>query len=515
MNTSLKNSVIYQIYPTSFYDSNGDGIGDLEGIHQKLDYLEDLGVDVLWISPIYKSPFRDGGYDVADFRKVDPKFGSIADFKRLAKDAHAHGIRILLDFTIGHTSIDCKWFKQSQKIEKNKYTDYYIWTDSVFDYEGKMLSGMSERDANVVVNYYSHQPALNYGYGQADPSAPWKLVYTDERLRPLREEIISILCFWLNNGADGFRMDLANLLVKQTQDVAIIEWIWSKLIGGVKNQYPNAIFLAEWGEVSSSVGKCGFDADYLNHINLSYNAILRNEKGLNVMRWMEKGKNYFSTEGLGDVAPFINDMNTIESDIKGKGYCCIPTGYHDVPRVSMRKSMSQLKVIFAFLMTYQNLPLIYYGDEIGIAYNTNVSRDGGYVRTGARTPMQWDGTLNNGFSVNPLPYLPTGNENEVSVSVQEQDEKSLLNMVKQLIKLRRTTKELSSDSPITIVECENGGYPLIYSRGDKNSAITIFINPSNQIFKRKFLYKDILASSNTSFTNNRIVLNAESFAIVR
>ena len=212
MNKILNNAVIYQIYPISFFDSNGDGKGDFNGIKEKLLYLKELGVNVLWLNPIFSSPFKDGGYDPIDFRSVNPDFGTMEDLRKFLIAAHCYDMRVLLDFTICHTSIESEWFKQSQKAEPNQYSDYYIWSNNWFESDRGMLTGISERNGCVVSSYYSHQVALNYGYEEVENS--WQMGYKDERLTPLRNEIIDIMQKWLNFGFDGFRIDLACNVIK-------------------------------------------------------------------------------------------------------------------------------------------------------------------------------------------------------------------------------------------------------------------------------------------------------------
>lgn len=161
MNQNIKNSIIYNVYPTSFYDSNGDGIGDLKGIKEKLPYIKQFA-EIVWINPIYKSPFRDGGYDIEDYYAIDDKFGTMEDLQDLIKEAHKLGLKVLLDLVVGHTSDQHKWFKESAKAERNEYWDYYVWSDDVFGYcPYKHMSGNSDRDGNYLINFFCFQPALN------------------------------------------------------------------------------------------------------------------------------------------------------------------------------------------------------------------------------------------------------------------------------------------------------------------------------------------------------------------
>ncbi|MBO5927760.1 MAG: hypothetical protein J6Q32_02785, partial [Clostridia bacterium] len=324
MNSWIKDAIFYEIYPTSFCDSNGDGIGDLNGITQKLPYVRDLGFNAVWINPFFKSPFLDGGYDVQDYYAIDEKFGTMEDFENLIKKAKELGIRVVIDLVIGHTSNQHPWFLKSAQFEKNEYSDWYIWTDSIFNkYGSNTIHGLYPRDAGYYMNYYACQPGLNFGWNKVeevyekksiwDLGESWKIHYKDDRLKPLREEILKIMKFWLAKGVDGFRVDMAASLIKgcgtgHTDDPEELEgliWLWDYFIGNVKKEYPEAAFVAEWGYPSASIGKCGFDIDYLAHENQEYNELFRNEPNSNIIRPFEQGDNYFSPNGKGDISNFI------------------------------------------------------------------------------------------------------------------------------------------------------------------------------------------------------------------
>ena len=187
----LKDAVFYEIYPQSFYDTNGDGIGDLKGIIEKLDYIKELGCNALWINPCFDSPFKDAGYDVRDYKLIAPRYGTNADAKALFEAAHAKGIHVLLDLVPGHTSEEHAWFKESSKPEKNEYSDRYIWTDSCFSAGDGMpfIGGETDRNGTYILNFFKCQPALNYGYGkcrekwQMPTDAPGPQMYPWEQSR--------------------------------------------------------------------------------------------------------------------------------------------------------------------------------------------------------------------------------------------------------------------------------------------------------------------------------------------
>ena len=173
----LKEAIFYQIYPQSYYDTNDDGIGDIKGIIQKLDYIKDLGVNALWLNPCFVSPFQDAGYDVADYYKVAPRYGTNADLIKLFSESHKRGIKVCLDLVPGHTSIEHPWFKASCEYKHNKYTDRYIWTNSMWDGNDdniKLINGYADRDGSYATNFFFCQPALNYGFAKLDSKNTWQ-----------------------------------------------------------------------------------------------------------------------------------------------------------------------------------------------------------------------------------------------------------------------------------------------------------------------------------------------------
>ena len=221
----LSDAILYQIYPASFCDSNGDGIGDLAGITSKLEYIRDLGVNTLWLSPIYDSPFRDGGYDVRDHRAIAPRYGTMRDFEDLVERAHQLGLRLLLDLVPGHTSDEHPWFLESCRQGRNAFSDAYVRTDRTFGRNteglGTFVSGHAERDGNYLANFFYFQPALNYGFASPDPREPWQLPVDAPGVRAVRDEMTSLMRFWLDKGVDGFRVDMASSLIKGRDTEAV------------------------------------------------------------------------------------------------------------------------------------------------------------------------------------------------------------------------------------------------------------------------------------------------------
>ncbi len=527
----LKDAVFYQIYPLSFFDGNGDGIGDLNGITEKIGYLKSLGINAVWLSPFYESPFMDGGYDVSDYRKTDPKFGSMADFEKMLAAFKKNGIRVVIDLVIGHTSFKHKWFLRSAEYERNEYSDYYIWTDSNFNqYKDRTIHGLFDRDAGYYINYYACQPALNYGFNRLERAeeksdcglgTAWQMHYTDARLAPLREEILSVMRFWLDKGVDGFRVDLAHSLVKgciynsdKDEDTEGLQWLWGKFIEPIKKEYPNCVFIAEWFYAKNAVGKCGFDVDFYSHEIEGYNDLFRNEPGSNLLPFLEHGKSYFSKEGKGSVNAFLKYALEDLGAIEGKGYIAVPTGSHDQIRISKYRDEDVLKTVFAFLLTFKHVPFIYYGDEIGLSYREKINRDGGYVRTGSRTPMQWNDAKNRGFSCSDTIYLPVNNEKAQSVAVQEKTDTSLLATVKKLTEIRKKHTCLHADGSFKVVYKGQNGYPLVYERANAEETLTVAINPSSRPYEVE-ISGETLFAENAKVADGKLLLSKCGFAIIR
>ena len=234
-NELFKNLIVYEIYPTSFFDSNDDGIGDLIGITQKLDYVKDTGFNAIWLNPFYLSPFNDGGYDVKDFKAVDPRFGTKEDFINLLKEAHKRDIKIIIDLVAGHTSEEHPYFLKSGEEERNEYSDLFIWTNDVWNLNPKykLISGRHPRNGNYLVNFFSFQPALNFGFKDIDDPS-WQMHYTDTRTYKAREFIIDVMLYWLDLGVDGFRVDMADSLVKNDDNKEATIEVWNYMFSKVK-----------------------------------------------------------------------------------------------------------------------------------------------------------------------------------------------------------------------------------------------------------------------------------------
>lgn len=466
----LDNAVFYEIYPQSFMDSNGDGIGDFEGIIGKLDYITELGCNAIWMNPCFKSPFGDAGYDVSDYLETAPRYGTNDDLKRLFSEVHKRGMHILLDLVPGHTSVEHEWFRQSMRAERNEFTDRYVWTDSIWEEPAGMgcIRGISERDGSCAVNFFSHQPALNYGF--CKPEKPWQQSMDSEGAIATREALKDVMRFWLNAGCDGFRVDMAGSLVKNDEDGKGTVALWRNVREFLDREFPEAAMVSEWGEPDKSL-QGGFHMDFLLHFGPShYNDLFRCEKP------------FFGGEG--DVSEFVAKYLENYEKSERKGLICIPSGNHDMGRLSQTIRGDRLKTAFAFLLSMPGAPFIYYGDEIGMRYVEGlVSVEGGYSRTGSRSPMQWDDSPNAGFSTAPAEKLyirQDASPDRPTVKAQIEDESSLYNEVKRLIKVRQAHSALQSRGGIEFVFAEKNAYPLAYVRSSDDEKILVVINPSDR-----------------------------------
>ncbi len=263
----LSSAVFYNIYPQSFYDTNADGIGDLNGVRAKLPYIRDMGFTAVWLNPFYESPFRDAGYDITDFYKVAPRYGTNEDFAALCTDAHEYGIKVVVDLVAGHTALECEWFQKSALPEKNEYTNRYVWTDDwLKNYDGSCIGGYSQRDGMYMKNFFYCQPALNYGFAQIDDPT-WQLPMDHPDCRATKQELINIMEFWLSLGADGFRVDMASSLIKNDPDGSGIRAFWQEIRQLFDEKHPECVLISEWSYPSKAIA-AGFHIDFLIHFNL-------------------------------------------------------------------------------------------------------------------------------------------------------------------------------------------------------------------------------------------------------
>jgi glycosidase len=477
----LADAVLYQIYPQSFADSNGDGIGDLDGVAAHLDHLAWLGVNTLWLNPCFASPFRDAGYDVSDYLSIAPRYGGNDDLARLVEEARRHGIRVLLDLVAGHTSDQHSWFTASAD---DPADGRYIWSEEE-PLPAGFVRSPGTRPGGYLPNFFDSQPALNFGYARTDPSEPWRQPVDADGPRANRQALRDIMDHWLGLGVAGFRVDMAASLVKDDPDKAETAALWTELRTWLDAAHPDAVLMSEWGDPAVSV-PAGFHADFFLQFGgpdegRPLRSLWNNRAGTDRDEW-DPIAPYFDPAGTGSLTTFATAYSAATEAIGEPGHIALPTSNHDFARLATApRTADQLPAAFAFHLTWPTLPAVYYGDEIGMRFVPGLPDTEGsvlgprYNRAGSRTPMQWDDSPNAGFSTAPADqlYLPLDPDpDRPTVAAQREDPDSLLNTVRALVQLRRATPDLGAAARVELL---HDGYPLVYRRGDRHLVV---VNPS-------------------------------------
>jgi alpha-glucosidase len=471
----LSQAVFYEIYPQSFADSNGDGIGDLPGALAHLDHLAWLGVNTIWFNPCFVSPFHDAGYDVADYLRVAPRYGSNDDLLRFVDAARQRGIRVLLDLVAAHTSSDHPWFRASAA---DPTDDRYIWSDVRAE---QFVPSPGPRPGFYRKSFYDTQPALNFGYARLDPAEPWRQPVDAPGPRVNRAALREIMAFWLDRGVAGFRVDMARWLVKDDPGHRATFQLWRESREWLDRAYPDAVIIPEGMEPATD-GPPAFHADFFLVIHEPHSSLFNNG-GAGTLPWLEPtGPCYFDEAGAGSTETLLRMTGEHRAQWGPDRPVLLASADHDFSRLACgTRTAGQLGVAFTFLLTWGCVPSIYYGDEIGMRYRPGLPDVEGsvvhpsYNRAGARTPMQWDDGPNAGFStaaperlylpVDPAPDRPT-------VAAQRADEGSLLHLVRRLIALRRSTPALGLAGATEVLA---SGYPFVYRRGGTHLVV---LNPS-------------------------------------
>ncbi len=486
-----KEAVCYQIYPRSFKDSNGDGIGDINGITEKLDYLKDLGIDVIWVSPIFESPNDDNGYDISDYQEIMRDFGTMEDFDRLLYEVHARGMKLILDLVINHTSDEHSWFVEAKKSKDNEFRDWYIWKDGKDDKEPNNWASIFEGSAweyDATTNqYYMHV------FSRKQPDLNWE----NENMR---QAIYNMVNWWLDKGIDGFRVDAISHIKKSFDkgDLPGADKLgYAESFEGHMNQPGIQEYLQELKEntfdkydimtVGEANGVTIEDSEeWVGEENGKFNMVFQFEH-LNL--WDHNVGKSFDIKGYKDV------LNSWQKGLEDKGWNALFIENHDRQRVSSTwgddeeywyESSTSHAVVY-FLQ--QGTPFIYQGQEIGMTnypfediidfddvhakniYNQELKKGvpkeeviemlRRISRDNTRTPMQWDDTKNAGFTKG-TPWLKVNpNFEDINVFKQEKDENSILNFYKQLIQLKKKYLTLTY-----------GTFDLIYPEDTKVFAYT-------------------------------------------
>ena len=475
--------VIYQIYPRSFADADGDGIGDLPGILSKLDYIQQLGVEAIWLSPIYPSPMADFGYDVADYVDIHPLFGSLADFDRLVAEAHRRGMKVVLDFVPNHTSDQHRWFAESRRSREDPKRNWYIWRDPAPDGgpPNNWLSNFGgsawQFDATTGQYYY-------HAFLKEQPDLNW-------RNPELRAAMHDVLRFWLDRGVDGFRVDVIWHIVKDEQ---------------FRNNPRNPAFVPgqnphhEFDPVHSA------DQPEVHHIISEMRRVLdaypsRMMVG-EIYLPIERLMTYYGDGGGGVHMPFNFQLITLswsaanvasavaayEKALPSYGWPNWVLGNHDNPRIATRIGRAQARVAAMLLLTLRGTPTLYYGEELGMTdvpippgqvqdpFEKNVPGKG-LGRDPERTPMQWDASPNAGFTTG-RPWLPLAADADVvNVAAQAEDPTSMLTLYRRMITLRRENAALSFGSWRSVeIDRDSAASVFAYVRSDGGSSFMVLMN---------------------------------------
>jgi maltose alpha-D-glucosyltransferase/alpha-amylase len=343
----------------------------------------------------------------------------------------------------------------------------------------RFINGYAERDGNFTTNFFFCQPALNFGFARRDPRCKWQQSPDDPGPQAVRAEVRKIMDFWLRMGADGFRVDMAPSLIKNDKGRLANMALWRENRAWLERKYPGRVLISEWGEPRQSIPG-GFHMDFLLPFeHAAYASLFRAE----IFHYLipDKSGNFFATAGKGNISIFVKDYLSMLKKTRGRGFIAIPSGNHDMARVSAHRSMRDLKIVFAFLLTQPGVPYIYYGDEIGMRNQALVSKEGGYSRTGARTPMQWNAEKNAGFSRGKASqlYLPIdSSSSRPSVEQQRKDPASLLNAVKAMIALRNAEPALQAKGDYEVLYAKTKKYPFVYLRRKGKVRFVVALNPA-------------------------------------
>jgi alpha-glucosidase len=435
--------IIYQVYPRSFLDTGGDGVGDLRGIISRLDYLVGLGADAVWLSPIYPSPMRDFGYDVSNYTAIDPLFGTLDDFDRLVDEAHSRGLRLILDYVPNHTSDQHPWFLESRASRDSAKRDWYLWRDPApnggppNNWLSSFGGGGWEFDAATGQYYY-------HSFLAAQPDLNW-------RNPAVRAAMHDVLRFWLDRGVDGFRVDVLWLLIKDDQyRDNPTNPLWKS--GDPPHTTQVSLYSADRPEVQAVVTALRSVIDEYEDRVLIGEIYLPVERLVAYYGVQLKGANlpfnFQLLEARWDARGIATLIDEYEAALPRGGWPNWVLGNHDRPRIGSRVGVAQARVAAMLLLTLRGTPTMYYGDEIGMLdteippewvqdpYEKNVPGLG-LGRDPQRTPMQWTGAANAGFT-SGTPWLPIDDDYPVvNVESEITDQTSILALYHRLIVLRR------------------------------------------------------------------------------
>ncbi len=528
-----KEGVVYQIYPRSFMDSNDDGIGDIQGIISKLDYLNDLGVDIIWLSPVYQSPNDDNGYDISHYQKIMDEFGTMADWEALLKGLHDRGMKLIMDLVVNHTSDEHPWFIESRSSKENPYRDYYIWRPGKNGREPNnwrsIFSGSVWEYDETTAEYYLHL------FSKKQPDLNWE--------NPaVREEIYRMMTWWLDKGVDGFRMDVINMISKvdglpdaSSQNDEPYQDGSAYFINGprvheyLREMYDRILSKYDVMTVGETPGVTPEEA-------IKYVGEDRNE--LNMVFQFELMDVDSGAGGKWDVVPwklteFKRVMSKWQVELNGKGWNSLYLSNHDQPRMVSRFGndsvyrVESAKMLATLLHTLQGTPYIYQGEEIGM---TNVSFDTiedyrdietlnmyheqlekgenaervlakihAKGRDNARTPMQWSTGENAGFT-GGTPWIKVNpNFKEINVEQALQDENSIFYYYKKLISLRKKYPIIVYGDYHMLLEEDERIYAYLRKLGSEKLLVVLNFFDTEAVFQ--------LPAGEVDFTEKQLLIS--------
>jgi maltose alpha-D-glucosyltransferase / alpha-amylase len=481
-----QNAIFYQVYVRAFKDSNGDGRGDLHGLMEKLDYLQTLGVDCIWIMPIYPSPLKDDGYDIADYYSVDKAFGSLDDLKELIHAAHDRNIRIVMDLVLNHTSDEHPWFRASRSDRNSPYRDYYVWSDTNQKYTDARIIFVDTEPSNWTWDekagqyywhrFYASQPDLNFD----NPK--------------VQAEMLNVARFWLDLGIDGFRADAVPYLFEREgtncENLPETHIFLKRLRSFMDEHYPDSILLCEANQYPEDVRPYFGDGDEF-HMGFHFPIMPRIYMALKKGRYEDMAEIMRRTPPIPENCQWCtflrnHDELTLEM-VTSEERQWMWEQYAPEPRMKInlgiRRRLAPLldndrrkiELANSLLFTLPGSPIIYYGDEIGMGDNIDLPD-----RNGVRTPMQWDDSPNAGFSVGtPFSEFVKGNlgHQHINVASQVNDPDSLFRSIKRMIAIRKKHASFGGSS----MEWIETGNPAVavYIRQHNNDTMLIFNNLSS------------------------------------
>lgn len=535
-----KESVIYQVYPRSYKDGNGDGVGDIIGLTEKLDHIKSLGVDVIWLCPVYDSPNADNGYDISNYRKIASDFGGERAFDELLKQMHLKGLKLVMDLVVNHTSDEHHWFEEAKKSKDNPYRNYYIWKDGV---DGNPPNNWESFFSGSAWQYEHHtnQYYLHY-FTKKQPDLNWE--------NPkVRQEVYDIMDFWFKKGIDGFRMDVISLISKP-QDFPNSEY--TNVQDTMVHYYANGPRIHEYLQEMNKEVLIKYDITTVGEgpgIDLKNGHLYVAEERKELQMVFHFDHMYIDVGANGKYDPIPIDLvkfKKVFSDwdknlIENKGWGSIFLGNHDFSRVVSRfgndttHREASAKLFATLLLTLRGTTYIYQGDEIGMtnvafetieeyndveclnAWNDAKSKGMDMVafmdvihlqsRDNARTPIQWNDGNNAGFTTN-TPWLKI-NPNYININIasQEKDPSSILNYYREMIAYRKQYKTLVYGNYLCLDQNHKAIYA--YRRWDEENDFLIILNLSDDI--QRWDYDEIKANDYTLEKSNLTKVNIDLF----